>query len=74
AHLAAEGIGTAVYYPEPLHLQECFAFLGYAPGSLPGAEAACAEVLALPIDPALAREQVEQVVGRIAAFYRREGR
>src|SRR5206468_8640648 len=45
AHLKAKGIGSAVYYPVPLHLQNCFSHLGYAPGRLPGSERACREVL-----------------------------
>jgi dTDP-4-amino-4,6-dideoxygalactose transaminase len=68
--LAAEGIGTEVYYPEPLHLQPCFAGLGYRAGSMPVAERACAELLALPIHPAMAPGAEELVVDRIAAFYR----
>lgn len=70
AFLAGAGIGTEVYYPEPLHLAPCFAGLGYRPGSLPVAERACAELLALPIHPALAAGAEEHVVDRIAAFYR----
>jgi dTDP-4-amino-4,6-dideoxygalactose transaminase len=69
AHLAAAGIGTEIYYPEPLHLQPCFAALGYRPGSLPVAERACAELLALPIHPALAPGAIEVVVDEVAAFY-----
>ena len=71
AHLAAAGVGTEVYYPVPLHLQPCFAHLGYRPGSLPVAERACGEVLALPIHPALSSSAQVYVVEQIAAFYHR---
>ena len=67
--LSDANIGTEVYYPEPLHLQPCFANLGYRAGSLPMAERACREVLALPIHPAMAPEAERYVVDRIAAFY-----
>lgn len=69
AHLAAAGVGTEVYYPEPLHLQPCFADLGYRPGALPVAERACAEVLALPIQPALTAAAQAYVVEQVARFY-----
>ena len=69
--LADAGVGTEIYYPEPLHLQPCFADLGYRPGALPVVERACGELLALPIHPALADGAEAYVVDRIAAFYRR---
>lgn len=67
--LAAAGIGTAVYYPTPLHLQPCFAALGHGPGDFPVAEQACREVLALPVYPELPADAQARVVAVIRAHY-----
>jgi dTDP-4-amino-4,6-dideoxygalactose transaminase len=69
AQLAARGVGTEIYYPVPLHLQKCFAHLGWAKGDLPETERAAEQTLALPIFPELGAAEQRTVVARIAEFY-----
>jgi dTDP-4-amino-4,6-dideoxygalactose transaminase len=71
--LTEKGIGTDIYYPVPLHLQECYSFLKYREGDLPNSEEASREVLALPIYPELSEDQEKAVVDGIEAFYREKG-
>ncbi|MBW1980295.1 MAG: DegT/DnrJ/EryC1/StrS family aminotransferase [Deltaproteobacteria bacterium] len=68
-YLAEQGVGTAVYYPLPLHLQPCFSELGYDEGDFPESEKAARETLALPVYPELEKAQLDYVADRIAAFY-----
>jgi dTDP-4-amino-4,6-dideoxygalactose transaminase len=69
--LTEAGIGTDIYYPLPLHLQECYSFLKHKQGDFPVSERAAQETLALPIYPELTEEQQTLVVDRIRAFYRK---
>lgn len=69
--LAERGIGAETYYPQPMHLQQCFASWGHAAGAFPEAERAAAESLAIPIYPELTPPMQEAVVDAIADFYRR---
>ena len=67
AALGEAGVPTAIYYPRPLHLQECFAHLDYPPGSLPESERACEEVLAIPVGPELTEANRTRVADAILA-------
>jgi dTDP-4-amino-4,6-dideoxygalactose transaminase len=72
-HLTARSIGTEIYYPVPLHLQQCFAYLKHAPGDFPESERAAAETLALPIYPELNPAQLDHVIASVVDFYRSAG-
>ncbi|MFW6334657.1 MAG: DegT/DnrJ/EryC1/StrS family aminotransferase [Desulfosalsimonas sp.] len=67
--LTAAGVGNEVYYPVPLHLQQCFSYLGYRHGQMPESEAAAEATLAIPVYPEMTESQQEYVVEQIAAFY-----
>lgn len=69
-HLKSEGIGCEIYYPVPLHRQECLLHLGYEEGDFPASEAACRSVLALPMYPEIRAEQQQRVIRACAAFLR----
>jgi dTDP-4-amino-4,6-dideoxygalactose transaminase len=69
AFLSERGVGSEIYYPIPLHLQKCFAYLGYTPGDLPEAERAALDVLALPMFAELEEDEQRHVVESIAEFY-----
>jgi dTDP-4-amino-4,6-dideoxygalactose transaminase len=70
-YLKKRGIGNSVYYPLPLHLQPCFAYLGYEEGDFPESERAAKEVVSLPVYPELTDSQRDEVVSAVRAFYGR---
>jgi len=72
AHLGAKGIGTAIHYPIPLHLQNAYQHLGYQNGAFPVSEATALEILSLPMFPGLGGEQQGEVVKQVAAFVARK--
>ena len=69
AYLGEQGVGTEIYYPVPLHMQKCFAYLGYRPEDCTESTRAAGETLALPIYPELAEAQLQHVVDTVASFY-----
>lgn len=69
-HLKERGVGSAVYYPVPLHLQPCFRYLGHGEGDFPESERAAREVLSLPVFPELTPEELEAVAASIEEYYR----
>ena len=68
-HLASARIATEIYYPLPLHLQPCFAYLGYREGACPESERASREVLSLPVYPELSEGQLDEVVSAVRSFF-----
>ena len=72
-HLSSLKIGSEIYYPVPMHQQECFRSLGCLPGSLPESDRAAAETIALPIFPELTAAEQQSVVNAIALFFRVKG-
>jgi len=74
AYLAAQGIGTGVHYPVPIHCQPAYAHFGYGPGSLPATEAAAARVLSLPMYPDLPAAAVDQVAAAIRSYFKAASR
>jgi dTDP-4-amino-4,6-dideoxygalactose transaminase len=68
-HLKNKGIGYSIYYPIPLHLQKCFAYLGHKPGDFPVAEKVCSQILALPMFPELLPDEVDYVCDAILEFF-----
>ncbi|MBN1429123.1 MAG: DegT/DnrJ/EryC1/StrS family aminotransferase, partial [Anaerolineae bacterium] len=69
AHLKAQGIGTMIYYPVPLHRLPLYAGLGYGAGSLPASEQAAEVVLSLPMYPELGEKQRQEIAAIIQEFY-----
>jgi dTDP-4-amino-4,6-dideoxygalactose transaminase len=70
AWLGKEGVGCEIYYPLPLHMQQCFAYLGHQAGDFPESLRASQETLALPIYPELEESQLQYVVDTIAGLFR----
>lgn len=73
-HLRSRGVGTEIYYPRPLHLQPCFASLGFGPGSFPVAESVASQVFSLPLWPELSESRVARVLDALVSYGRRAPR
>jgi dTDP-4-amino-4,6-dideoxygalactose transaminase len=71
SYLKEKGVGTTIYYPKPLHLQPCFAYLGCKEGDFPVAELVSTEILALPMYPELADDEIDYVCDEISKFYQK---
>jgi dTDP-4-amino-4,6-dideoxygalactose transaminase len=69
AHLREKGVGSSIYYPVPLHMQECFAYLGYREGQFPESERAAREVISIPVFPELAEDERAYVADIIRGFF-----
>ncbi|HTI68928.1 MAG TPA: DegT/DnrJ/EryC1/StrS family aminotransferase [Candidatus Limnocylindria bacterium] len=69
AHLAANGVPTLIYYPQPLHLQKCYTDIGWKTGDYPVAEETSRRILPLPMYPELTDEQVQHVIAQVRAFF-----
>jgi dTDP-4-amino-4,6-dideoxygalactose transaminase len=72
-HLKQLQVGTEIYYPVPMHLQECFAGLGHKPGEFPESESAALSTLALPIYPELTAAMLQRVVDAVVSYYQSAG-
>ena len=72
AHLKEKGVGTEIYYPLPMHLQNCYQDLGYRKGAFPLSERAAEEVMSLPIYAELSDAQLTYVVEMVADFFKRQ--
>ena len=68
--LASKGVGSAAFYPVPLHLQKAFDYLGYKEGDLPVAEKITKQTVCLPIFPELTQEELEYIVSSVKEFYK----
>jgi dTDP-4-amino-4,6-dideoxygalactose transaminase len=68
-HLKERGVGSSVYYPVPLHLQQCFEYLGYVEGEFPESERASREVLSLPVFPEMTEAERAEVVAAVRSFF-----
>jgi dTDP-4-amino-4,6-dideoxygalactose transaminase len=74
AYLKNERVGCEIYYPIPLHRQQCLRYLGHRNGEFPASEGACADVLALPMFPEISLQQQQRVIRGCAAFVRQQAR